>query len=94
VFASDRFTLATTQTDPAGAVLVSAGIDNRCYTATGTSSGIVNSTGSSGGCAGAVTTTGLLSNIGPNESYALPDPNTLNLGSGQTAGTWLRLQPN
>jgi hypothetical protein len=94
VFASDRFTLATTQTDPAGAVLVSAGIDNRCYTATGTSSGIVNSTGSSGGCAGAVATTGLLSNIGPNESYALPDPNTLNLGSGQTAGTWLRLQPN
>jgi hypothetical protein len=94
VFASDRFTLATTQTDPAGAVLISAGIDNRCYTATGTAGGIVTSSGTSGGCTGAVTTTGLAANFGSSESYALPDPNTLNLGSGQTAGTWLRLQPN
>ncbi len=94
VLASDRLTLATTQTDPAGPVLLSAGIDHRCYTATGTASGVITITGASGGCAGAVTTTGLAANFGSSESYALPDPNTLNLGSGQTAGTWLRLQPN
>ena len=94
VFASDRLTIATTQTDPAGPVLIAAGIDNRCYTATGTASGVVTSSGSSGGCAGAVTTTGLFAILGPSESYGLPDPNTLSLGSGQTAGTWLRLSPN
>lgn len=94
VFASDRFTVATTQTDPAAPVLLSAGIDNRCYTATGTTNGVVTSSGTSGGCTGAVTTTGLFAILGPSEAYALPDPNTLNLGSGQTAGTWLRLQPN
>ena len=94
VFASDRLTLATTQTDPGAAVLIAAGIDHRCYSATGTSNGVITSVTSTTSCAGAVNTAGLATNLSASEGYALPDANTLNLGSGQTAGTWLRLQPN
>jgi hypothetical protein len=89
-----RFLLATTQTDPANAVLISAGIDYGCYSATGTASGVVTFTRATANCAGAVTTTGLVANFSGSESYALPDASTLNLGSGQTAGTWNRVQPN
>ena len=89
-----RFLLATTQTDPASAVLISAGIDYGCYSATGTASGVVTFTRATANCAGAVATTGLIANFSGSESYALPDASTLNLGSGQTAGTWNRVQPN